>query len=162
MPKVHVLETEVWLARPIDEVFGFFSDAHNLNEITPPMLDFRILTPKPIPMGKGTLIDYRISLRGFPMRWRTLISAWEPGKRFVDEQLKGPYHLWRHEHTFEARDGGTLCKDRVEYAHWGGPLIQRWLVGPDVTGIFEYRKKRLVEMFGGGGPDGQMAKWSNG
>jgi ligand-binding SRPBCC domain-containing protein len=87
-------------------------------------------------MQVGTLIDYRLKLRGFPMRWRTLISAWDPPHRFVDEQLKGPYRQWIHEHTFEARDGGTLAKDYVQYAVPFDFLVHGLLVRPDVEKIF--------------------------
>ncbi|MBI1189428.1 MAG: CDP-paratose 2-epimerase [Tepidisphaera sp.] len=144
----HVLDVSVWLPVPRARLFPFFADAANLNLITPPWVHFRILTPMPVEMREGTLLDYRIRLRGVPIRWRTRISAWEPDRRFVDEQLKGPYYLWRHEHTFEVRDGGTLCRDRVTYSHPGGALVHKWLVGPDVAKIFEYRQSRLLELFG--------------
>lgn len=150
---VHTLETDTWLARPIDEVFAFFGDAHNLQRITPPFLNFRILTPAPITMGVGTLIDYRIKLRGVPITWRTRISAWEPSRRFIDEQLKGPYRTWIHEHTFEpeTRDGvaGTLCRDLVTYSAPGGSLIHRTLVRPDLERIFRYRQRAMHEIMGG-------------
>jgi len=147
--RVRTLETEVWLDSPLEEVFAFFSDAHNLEAITPEILRFRVLTPKPIPMNAGTLIDYRLSLRGFPMRWKTLIAVWEAPHRFVDMQLKGPYRWWHHTHTFESRDGGTLCRDLVEYQHLGGPIIERLLVRRDVERIFAYRQRRMLELFGG-------------
>lgn len=149
----HVLETSLWLPVSRDRLFPFFADAANLNIITPPWVHFRILTPMPIEMRVGTLLDYRIRLRGFPIRWRTKITAWEPGVRFVDEQLKGPYYLWRHEHTFEDHNGGTLCRDKVTYAHPGGALVHRWLVGPDVARIFEYRQQRLLDLFGAASTD---------
>lgn len=147
--RVRLLETEVWLQRGVDEVFEFFSDAHNLESITPEILNFRVLTPKPIPMHAGALIDYKLSLRGFPMRWKTLIAVWEEPKRFVDMQLKGPYVWWHHTHTFEPKDGGTLCRDIVEYQHRGGPIIERLLVRRDVERIFEYRRQKMLELFGG-------------
>jgi ligand-binding SRPBCC domain-containing protein len=150
---VHTLETDTWLPRPIDEVFAFFGDAHNLQRITPPFLNFRILTPAPITMGVGTLIDYRIKLRGVPITWRTRISAWEPSRRFIDEQLKGPYRTWIHEHTFEpeTRGGvaGTLCRDVVTYSAPGGSLIHRTLVRPDLERIFRYRQSAMHEIMGG-------------
>lgn len=157
MPKPRTLRVQLWLPRSVDEIFPFFADAANLNALTPAWLDFRILTPMPIPMGEGTLIDYRIGLKGIPMRWRTRISAWQPPApgapvaRFVDEQLKGPYALWRHEHVFEpqAREGipGTMCTDEVTYAHWGGPLAERLLVRPDLDRIFAYRQDRMRALF---------------
>src|SRR5688572_24197584 len=102
------LSTAVWLPRPVEEVFPFFGNAHNLDVLTPPWLHFEILTPPPIGMRVGALIDYRISLRGLPMTWRTRITVWEPNRRFVDEQLRGPYREWIHTHDFEHVAGGTL------------------------------------------------------
>jgi ligand-binding SRPBCC domain-containing protein len=154
IPAMHEFEfrTDIRLARPIDEVFAFFADAHNLESITPTFLRFHVLTPAPIRMSPGTLIDYRLSLRGVPIRWRTRIESWEPPLRFVDLQLSGPYRLWHHEHTFTTIPGGTLCCDRVRYAVPGGPglerLVERYLVRRDVERIFEYRRARLIERFG--------------
>ncbi|MDX9910665.1 MAG: SRPBCC family protein [Phycisphaerales bacterium] len=145
--RVRVLKASVWLPASVDRVFEFFADAHNLQSITPEWLSFRVLTPGPIEMGEGTLIDYRISLRGLPMRWRTRISVWEPGVRFVDEQVRGPYRLWRHEHTFRAHEGGTMCGDRVEYAHLGGAIGERLIVRRDLARIFEHRQRRMLELF---------------
>lgn len=154
---MRVLETRVWLPRPIAEVFAFFAEASNLGAITPPWLGFRILTPTPIRMARGTIIDYRIRLHGVPMRWRTLISLWDPPGCFVDEQIRGPYRLWRHTHTFEALDGGTLCGDRVEYNAPGGEPIHRLFVRPRVEQIFAFRRAAIIERFGGqGGAAGDL------
>src|SRR5688572_14279938 len=112
---IHVLEQQQFVPRPRGEVFEFFSNASNLANITPKFLGFNILTPAPIAMAAGTLIDYRIHLGPVPMRWRTRIEAFEPEERFVDIQLRGPYKLWRHTHEFYDADGGTLMRDRVEY-----------------------------------------------
>lgn len=136
------------LPRARAEVFAFFADAENLEQLTPPWLNFRILTPRPVDMRPGALIDYRLRLRGLPIRWRSEITAWEPPARFVDEQRRGPYKLWRHEHLFEERDGGTLCTDRVEYAVPFDGLIHGWLVGPDLQRIFRYRRERLLALLG--------------
>ena len=141
------LEMEIWLPRPRKEVFAYFADAHKLEEITPPWLNFRVVTPAPISMHVGTLIDYRLRLHGIPLSWRTLISVWEPPFRFVDEQLRGPYRLWHHEHIFEEVDGGTLVRDIVDYAVPGGPLIHGLLVRRDVERIFEYRAEVLKRSF---------------
>lgn len=138
----------MWLPRPIEEVFDFFSDARNLEALTPPTLRFEILTPSPIRMEVGTLIDYKLRLRGIPIRWRSEITAWEPPHRFVDEQIRGPYRLWAHEHTFAERDGGTLTRDVVKYAVHGGALVNRVFVERDVRKIFEYRTERLLEALG--------------
>ncbi len=149
MPTVHRFEAELFLPRQVEEIFPFFADARNLQRITPPFLDFRVLTPGVIEMRPGTLIDYKLKVHGIPLRWRTRINAWEPPRRFVDEQLKGPYRQWIHEHTFEPRDGGTLCRDVVDYAVPGGALVNRFFVRKDVQKIFAYREKVLREIFGG-------------
>ena len=106
-------QTELWLPRPREEVFSFFADAHNLQTITPPWVRFEVLTPKPVQMKPGALIDYRIRVHGLPIRWRTEITEWNPPHRFVDVQIRGPYTLWHHTHSFEERDHGTLCRDHV-------------------------------------------------
>ncbi len=147
--KTFTLTNELWLPAPPWDVFPFFADAFNLERITPPMLRFRVLTPPPIAMGVGTLLDYRVWLRGIPMRWQSEITAWEPPHRFVDEQRRGPYRLWVHEHTFAAQDGGTVARDNVRYAAPGGGLVQRLFVEPDLRRIFEYRSTALREIFSG-------------
>lgn len=141
------LSTTAWLPQPVEEVFSFFGDAYNLDVLTPPWLRFEILTPPPIDMRAGTLIDYRIRLRGIPMRWRTRISLWEPNCRFVDEQLRGPYREWIHTHTFESLDGGTLMNDTVRYRVPGGALVNRLVVERDVADIFRYRLEALRRHF---------------
>ena len=145
--RTFVFEVELFLPRPREEVFSFFSDAHNLQQITPPWVKFAVLTPKPILMKAGALIDYRLRIHGLPMRWRTKITVWNPPFQFVDEQLHGPYRLWRHHHTFEEKDGRTLCKDHVEYAVLGGAIINRLFVRRDVENIFAFRQKMLREIF---------------
>jgi ligand-binding SRPBCC domain-containing protein len=146
--KEHLFNSELWLARPPTEVFPFFADAKNLGTVTPPWLHFEILTPGYIEMGIGALIDYRISLHGIPLRWRTRITAWEPPFRFVDEQIKGPYRRWIHEHRFVESGTGTLCYDKVRYAILGGRIVQRLFVEPDVKRIFDFRSAKLTELFG--------------
>jgi ligand-binding SRPBCC domain-containing protein len=145
--QVHQFESELWLPRPREEIFAFFSDAANLDAITPEWLNFRTITPGPIEMQPGTLIDYKLRVRGIPVRWRTRIKVWEPPARFVDEQVRGPYRTWIHEHTFEERDGGTLGRDRVRYAVPFDWLVHRWLVRPDIERIFRYRTEKLREFF---------------
>ncbi len=107
--------TELWLPRGRDEVFPFFAEARNLEAITPPWLNFEVLTPAPVAMRAGALIEYRIRVHGIPIRWRTEIVEWNAPHRFVDVQLRGPYTLWHHTHTFEGRGGGSLCLDDVRY-----------------------------------------------
>ena len=111
----HVFETEINLPESLSHVFAFFADAQNLEKLTPPWLKFSILTPEPIRMKVGTLIDYRLRIRGMPVYWRTRITVWDPPHRFVDQQVCGPYRLWIHEHTFDEDVGQTLAQDRVEY-----------------------------------------------
>jgi ligand-binding SRPBCC domain-containing protein len=145
--KTYQLQTELWLPQPPDRVFKFFADPRNLERITPPWLSFEILTPPDIEIEKGTLLDYRLRLRGIPLCWQSEIAVWEPPHRFVDRQTKGPYSLWVHEHTFTENDTGTTVGDRVEYAVPGGRLIHKFLVAPDLEKIFQYRRKILEEIF---------------
>lgn len=138
----------MWVPLSRNEVFDFFADAFNLEAITPPWLSFSVKTPAPIVMSTGTLIDYRLRLHGIPITWQTLISVWEPPFRFVDQQLRGPYRVWHHEHTFEEQDGGTLVRDTVDYAVPGGAFIHWLLVRRDVSRIFDYRTQQLKAYFG--------------
>lgn len=146
--KLTRFERSLWLHSPLDEVFAFFADARNLEQLTPPWLRFHILTPTPVRMEEGTRVDYRIRLHGFPIRWRSEIVVWEPPDRFVDRQLRGPYRTWIHEHSFEAHGDRTLVTDRVDYEVPGGELVRRFLVEPDLRRIFDYRHQRLVDRFG--------------
>jgi ligand-binding SRPBCC domain-containing protein len=149
--KSHVLERETKLYRPLEEVFDFFSKAENLNKVTPSDLSFVILTPSPIRMHVGTLIDYRIKLLGIPFFWRTQISDYEPPYRFVDQQIKGPYKLWHHEHTFEQKDGYVLMTDRVHYLSPGWflePFIDALFVRKQLENVWAYRDKVFTELFG--------------
>jgi ligand-binding SRPBCC domain-containing protein len=146
--KIFTFTSELWLPRPVAEVFAFFGDAANLQAITPAWLNFEILTPAPIHIQRGALIDYRLRIRGIPIRWQTEITDWEPPHRFVDVQRRGPYRQWIHEHRFVAHNGGTRCFDSVRYAVAGGELIHRLFVKPDVGRIFQFRAERLRERFG--------------
>jgi ligand-binding SRPBCC domain-containing protein len=149
--KVHLLEREQLVARPLDHVFAFFSDARNLEMITPSFLRFAIETPGPIEMRAGARIDYRLSLFGVGFRWRTLIASWEPGRRFVDVQLEGPYRLWRHTHEFAPLDGATLVRDRVEYGLPLGPLgdvVHAAFVRRTLARIFDHRRERIAALVG--------------
>ena len=145
---IHQFSSEIWLARPIKEVFAFFSDAANLDSITPPWLSFRTVTWQPIEMHAGAVIDYKLRVRGFPIRWRSEITEWEPPYHFVDEQIRGPYRLWIHTHKFEPRNGGTLVCDDVRYAVPFDWLLHKFVVRPDVERIFAYRTDCLRRRFG--------------
>lgn len=149
------LNSSLVVPRALDEVFGFFADARNLQELTPPWLDFRILTPMPVEMRAGLRIDYRINLKRMPMRWCSEISLWDPPLRFVDRQLRGPYRHWYHLHTFTPVPGGTRIEDTVTYACPGWllePLLHRCFVQPDLRAIFTYRQQQMSKLFGAKGP----------
>ncbi len=139
-------ESDLWVPRPLDEVFRFFSDATNLQQLTPPWLRFRILTPKPIAMHQGTQIDYRIRLHGIPISWQSEISVWDPPLRFVDIQRRGPYRRWVHTHTFAAEGIGTRVSDRVDFEVPFGWLTGRFVLH-DVEKIFAFRRQVLVKRF---------------
>jgi len=145
--RVREYKSQLWLPRSRDEVFAFFSDAANLNAITPAWLHFRMVTASPIQMRVGTLIDYRMRIRGVPVSWRTRVTVWEPPRRFIDEQLRGPYRFWRHEHEFEAKDGGTLVHDVVRYAVPFDFIAHPLFVRRDVERIFAYRQQQLSALF---------------
>ena len=133
---------------PREEVFEFFADANQLERITPSWLNFKVLTPRPITMKAGLLLDYKIRLHAIPIKWRTEISAWDPPFRFVDQQLKGPYKRWWHEHIFEDLGNGlTLVRDEVHYIPRGGSLLHRLMVKPDLKRIFTYRQEQLAKRF---------------
>ena len=144
---VHAEQT---LDAPLDRVFEFFSDAYNLERLTPSFLNFRVLTPRPIEMRSGALIEYKLRVRGVPIGWLTEILDWDPPHRFVDNQNRGPYRLWHHTHTFEAIGDSTRCTDTVRYRPPGGPfagLVNAIAVQRDVEQIFRYRMKTLEELF---------------
>ena len=143
---VFTLTSEQELPRPLPEVFAFFADAGNLDTLTPGWLRFEILTP-PVPMRGGALIDYRLRLRGLPIRWQSEITEWSPPHRFVDEQRRGPYRLWQHTHTFAAVEGGTVVGDLVRSRVIGGALANAVFVKRDLFKIFAYRQQKLAELF---------------
>lgn len=146
----HVYTCSLEIALPRDEVFPFFSSAENLQRITPPELGFQIITPTPIEMRAGALIDYRISLHGIPMTWRTEITRWDPPFEFVDTQLKGPYKQWIHRHTFIEKDATTtVIEDEVRYRLPFEPLgdIARFFVERQIKSIFDYRQKTVATVF---------------
>ena len=145
-----VLERSTWVPRPVDAVFPFFTDIVNLERITPPELRFRFVTPPPIEMRPGALIEFRLALYGIPFGWRTEISDWEPPVRFVDRQLAGPYAQWIHLHEFSPERGGTRMVDRVDYilplgrlGRIGLPLVRRQL-----DRISDFREVTIQRLLG--------------
>jgi ligand-binding SRPBCC domain-containing protein len=150
----HVLRTETHVPRRRAEVFAFFADAGNLEQITPPELRFQIQTPMPVHMAPGTIIEYQLRLFGIPFSWTTLISRWEEDTVFVDEQVKGPYAMWIHSHTFRDSGEGTRVTDEVRYRLPFFPVgeIASPLVGRQLRRIFAYRAERLKSLLGAGSP----------
>lgn len=146
--KEFVLHSELKLAARLDAVFPFFADARNLETLTPTWLNFKILTPIPVVMQTGTLIEYELRLHGLPLHWASEITVWDPPRRFVDEQRRGPYRRWIHEHRFEEEGGATLCVDHVQYAVPGGVLVEGLFVRPNLQRIFAFRRAKLEELFG--------------
>lgn len=143
----YVLRAECLLPQEVGDVFPFFADAYRLEEITPPWLNFQVLTPKPIEMRTGQIIDYRLRVRGLPIKWKTVISTWEPPFLFVDEALSSPYRHWHHEHQFVSCPEGTRVLDTVHYGVPGGALMHTLFVRRDVEKIFEYRQQVLKQRF---------------
>jgi ligand-binding SRPBCC domain-containing protein len=146
-----VFRAEQFVPRPLDEVFDFFSQAENLQQLTPAWLHFHILSVDPAPVRKGTLIKYSLRWRVFPIRWTTEIVEWEPPYRFVDVELKGPYKLWHHEHRFTAEGNGTRIIDEVHYElpfGFLGSIAHRLKVRKDVETIFAYRTEVVGRLFG--------------
>ncbi len=149
--RIYSLQREQFIRKPIQEVFAFFADAKNLETITPPWLGFQILSPEPIAMAPGTRIEYRIRWHWFPMRWITEIRSWDPPVGFMDVQLRGPYRLWEHTHTFQAVEGGTQMRDVVRYAlRFGllGRMAHGWFVKADLERIFDYRASKVSALLG--------------
>lgn len=146
----HCYHREVSVPRGLPEVFEFFSQAENLEKITPPWLKFHLLTSKPIEMVEGATIAYSLRIHGLSVQWLSWIECWDPPFSFVDVQLKGPYRLWRHTHSFVSREGSTVIADSVEFAlPFGvlGDIVYRIQVERDIRRIFDYREQRVKERF---------------
>jgi len=148
--RFHTLRTEQQIDRPLDEVFAFFSNAHNLEAITPAWVGFKILTPGNIELAAGATIRYRIKVHGIPLKWTTVIRRWEPPHLFVDVQTSGPYRMWHHTHRFEGYNRGTRMTDTVRYVlplGCLGRIVQALQVKADLKRIFQYRSERIAEIF---------------
>lgn len=151
VPGTHVLETEQAVAAGIEDAFDCFSNAANLDTITPPLLGFTILTPLPIVMRERALIEYHLRLKGMPIRWLTRIDEWNSGRSIADTQLRGPHALWVHRHSFARRRDGTLIRDRVDYAlplPYLTPPIHALFVRPMIEMIFAYRREVVARVLG--------------
>jgi ligand-binding SRPBCC domain-containing protein len=149
--RIYTLQREQVVPLAPAAAFEFFSDAFNLEAITPPWLHFRVLTDGPIAMRPGTLIEYRLRLHALPLRWLTRIEAWDPGRGFADVQVRGPYRLWHHTHRFEADATGTTMRDVVRYAlPLGalGRLARALLVRRDLERIFDFRRDAVAALLG--------------
>ena len=144
--RIHVLEREQLLPHPVGRVFPFFAEARNLERITPPLLGFQVVGEGPGEMRVGALIQYRLKLHGLPVDWLTRIDEWEPGERFVDTQLAGPYRLWHHTHTFVPHDAGTSMRDLVRYVLPLGALgrLAAAPVRGDLERIFDFRRDAVA------------------
>jgi ligand-binding SRPBCC domain-containing protein len=147
--RLHLLDRTQRLSRPPDDVFPLFADALNLERITPPWLGFSVVTPEPIEMRAGTLIDYRLKLHGIALNWHTEIALWDPPRRFVDVQLAGPYRVWHHTHSFAPDGDGTIMRDVVRYGlplGWLGELAHLALVRSDLERIFDFRHAEVPRL----------------
>ena len=141
-----IFQTEMQVDAPIDTVFDFFANPANLEEITPPWLNFKVMSPQSLDIGFGTIIDYRLHLHRVPVTWQSQITEWDPPRRFVDVQNKGPYRHWEHIHEFTSYEGRTLVRDSVKYKVPGGSMVDKLLVRRDLERIFAYRQRKLREL----------------
>ena len=148
--KCHELVLEQWVPRPFNEVFDFFSEAKNLELLTPPYLKFKIIRLSTEKIEKGTRLDYRLQLHGIRFNWQSLITEWQSGIKFSDRQTKGPYAFWEHTHEFSEKDGGTVIRDRAVYEVplWApGDLLLHPFIRKDLEKIFAYRRTKIEELF---------------
>lgn len=150
--KRYELKSHLRLERGLHDVFPFFSNPRNLEALTPSFLNFRVLRMSTDEIGEGTEIDYSLRLRGIPIRWRSQITDWNPPFGFVDTQIKGPYRYWHHVHGFQSDGAATIATDHVTYAVFGGGLVHRWFVRPELERIFDYRKARMAALLTGPNP----------
>jgi len=147
---IRKLKRTILIPAPIERVFDFFSLADNLNLIIPPWLKFQILTPGPIRMELNTVIDFALKIYGIPVQWRSEITEWHPPGSFTDKQIKGPYAIWEHKHSFFAKDNGTIMEDTVIYSVPGfifEPVVNVLMVGWRLKKIFDFREEKILELF---------------
>ena len=149
-PKVYTFYKEQFVPSDMDTVFEFFSRPENLEKITPSSMGFNIITPTPIEMKEGAIIDYTVKILGVPVRWRTMITSYKENEYFVDEQLKGPYSYWHHKHTFKEVDGGILIIDEITYAlpiQAFRKIVHPVLIKPQLNQIFDFRFQTIKDKF---------------
>ena len=149
-PKIYSFSKEQFVPSDIDTVFEFFSRPENLEKITPSSMGFNIITPKPIEMKEGAIIDYTVKILGVPVRWRTIITSYKKNEFFVDEQLKGPYSYWHHKHTFEEIEGGVLIIDEITYAlpiQAFRLIFHPLIIKPQLKQIFDFRFQIIKDKF---------------
>ena len=149
--KESLLECRVRLPTPPEVVFAFLSDPANLLRLTPPWMRVETVPPVPAALGAGVEFAHRVRTRGVTLRWQSRIELWDPPRRFIDIQVRGPFRSWRHEHSVAPADGGSELLDRVRYSVWGGRWVDRWVVRPDLDRMFAFRSRRLAELFGSPG-----------
>jgi len=150
---MHLLTKEQFVPAPLEEVFAFFERPENLARITPGWLGFRILTPSPVPMREGAIVDYEVRLGPIPTRWRSMITTFDPPHLFVDQQILGPYSFWHHTHAFAPAPGGTTIRDEVRYLLPLGPLgrlVRVAVVARQLEAIFAHRRRAVEELFSSG------------
>jgi ligand-binding SRPBCC domain-containing protein len=151
--RIHRLERTQTVPVGVEDAFAFYGTADNLERITPRWLCFRVRDPRPERLSAGVRLEYSLVLHRVPVRWTTEIRTWDPPHGFVDFQLRGPYRLWEHTHTFEPVAGGTLIGDRVDYAIPYGPLGELAhvaFVRRDLRRIFDYRRDAIAALMGAG------------
>ena len=149
-PKIYTFYKEQFVPSDLDTVFEFFSRPENLEKITPSSMGFNIITPTPIDMKEGAIIDYTVKIMGVPMRWRTMITSYKKNEYFVDEQLKGPYSSWHHKHTFKEVEGGVLIIDEITYAlpiQAFRLIVHPVLIKPQLNQIFNFRFQTIKDKF---------------
>lgn len=148
---MNTLRRTITIPGTLDTVFEFFNRPENLEQLTPASLKFRMLTPSPVAMHNGAVLDYVIRLMGLPLRWTSVITGYDPPHEFVDVQLRGPYAFWHHRHRFESAAEGVDVIDEIHY-EIGFSLVGRWLLKPiiqrQLSGIFSYRTHMIEGIFG--------------
>jgi ligand-binding SRPBCC domain-containing protein len=148
-----LLQASQWIPHPLEEVFRFFSQPENLQTLTPSHVKFQLLEETPVTMEEGRELSYRLRVKGIPIGWTSKITLWDPPNAFADIQIKGPYHMWDHTHTFEREGSGTRVIDKVIYKSPGFRWMERALVRPDIRKIFAFRHKTLESVFQGAVPN---------